>query len=242
MTHTSAGTGTGATRLLGIATIVAMAALALFGLFAVRPDINQRDAARLLFVHVPAAEMAYVGFAVTAVCSSAYLWKRTRSAAWDRIAGASAELATVFTGLTLVTGMLWGRVTWGEYWAWDARLTSTLLLFVMFLGYLAVRQLDGTPEMRAKRSAVVALVAVLDVPIVHFSVQWWRTLHQSASLTVKGALEGNFRFGHFIGLVAFLLAYVWLLMHRNRVLMMEAITEGRAVEVAIAERLEEARA
>ena len=87
----------------------------------------------------------------------------------------------LFTGLTLVTGMLWGRLTWGVYWTWDARLTTTALLFLLFLGYLALRRLPAPPEVRAKRAAIAGLIAFVDVPIVHLSVDWWRTLHQEAT-------------------------------------------------------------
>ena len=235
----SATTGTRATRVLGLVTLTLFVALVIIGFVIARPDVNQYDAARLLFVHVPAAEMAYVAYITTAVCSAFYLWPRTRSATWDRVAGASAEIGSVLIGLTLLTGMLWGKITWGTYWVWDARLTSTALLFVMFLGYLAVRQLDAAPGVRRKRAAVLALVAAADVPIVHFSVQWWRTQHQAASLTAKGALEGTYRFAHFLGFVAFLLAYIWLMMHRNRVAMLQEHLDERGLDAAIAERWRE---
>jgi heme exporter protein C len=235
-------TRTRATFVLGALTLALFALLVVLGLVIAKPDVDQLDAARLLFVHVPAAEMAYVAYITTAVCSLFYLWPRTRSNAWDRVAGASAEIGSVLIALTLLTGMLWGKITWGAYWTWDARLTSTALLLVMFLGYLAVRQLDVAPDVRRRRAAVVALVAAVDVPIVHFSVQWWRTQHQAASLTVKGALEGTYRLAHGVGFVAFLLAYIWLMMHRNRVAMLQDILEARRLDDAIAERRDEAAA
>ena len=232
-------TGTRATRVLGLITLALFAFLVVLGFFIAKPDVDQLDAARLLFVHVPAAEMAYVAYITTAVCSFFYLLPRTRSATWDRIAGASAEIGSVLIGLTLLTGMLWGKITWGSYWTWDARLTSTALLFVMFLGYLAVRQLDAAPDVRRKRAAVLALVAAADVPIVHFSVEWWRTQHQAASVTAKGTLEGIYRFAHFTGLVAFLLAYIWLMLHRNRVAMLQEHVDERGLDAAIAEHWDE---
>jgi heme exporter protein C len=235
-------TRTRATFVLGLVTLALFALLACLGLLIAKPDVDQLDAARLLFVHVPAAEMAYVAYITTAVCSLFYLWPRTRAVAWDRAAGASAEIGSVLIALTLLTGMLWGKITWGAYWTWDARLTSTALLLVMFLGYLAVRRLDAAPEVRRRRAAVVALVAAVDVPIVHFSVDWWRTQHQAASLTVKGALEGTYRFAHFVGLVAFLLAYIWMMIHRNRVAMLQELVDARQLDDAIAERRAEATA
>ena len=240
MTSGRIGTGTRATRALGAAAVALFGFLLVFGLVNSPADAVQRDSVRILYLHVPSAEMAYVAFAVAAVCSAAYLWRRTRSAAWDRVANASVELGVVFTGLTLATGMMWGRISWGVYWDWaDARLVSTLLLFIMFAGYLAVRRLDGSDDQRARRSAVVALVAILDVPLVHFSVQWFQTTHPRSSLDTPGAIDGTFRFLHFVGITTFLLGYVWLMLHRNRVAMLEERVAGQDLAVAIAERQRE---
>jgi heme exporter protein C len=126
--------------------------------------------------------VAYLAFVVTAVSSAAYLWKRTRSLTWDRIAGASAEIGVVFMALTLLAGALWGRLSWGTFWVWDARVTTTAFLFISYVGYLAVRGLGGSHQQRARRSAVVALLAVLEIPLVHFSVKLWRSVHQDASV------------------------------------------------------------
>jgi heme exporter protein C len=235
-----ATTGTRATRVLGVVVVALMALVAFLGLVVSPADAKQGDAVRLLYLHVPAAEMTYVAFAVAAVCSAAYLWRRTRSATWDRVANASVEIGVVLCALMLVTGSLWGRLTWGVFWTWDARVTSSALLFVMFLGYLAVRTLEGSPEQRARRSAVVCLIAILDVPLVHFSVDWFRTLHQKPTFVARGGnIEGIFRFTHFVGFVTMLLAYIWLMIHRNRVAMLEDVAEARRLDEAIAERVRE---
>ena len=120
----------------------------------------------MLYIHVPTAWLAFLAFGVTALGSALYLFPKTRSLAWDRVAGASAEIGVLYTGLTLVAGSIWGRITWGVYWTWDARLTTTALLFVLFLGYLALRRLPATHEQRAKRCAIAGLIAFIDVPIV----------------------------------------------------------------------------
>jgi len=233
-------TGTRATRFLGLVVIALMGLLVFLGLVASPQDVNQGDAVRLLYLHVPAAEMTYVAFGVAALCSAAYLWRRTRSMAWDRVANASVEIGVVLCALMLISGSLWGRLTWSQFWTWDARVTSSALLFVMFLGYLAVRTLEGTNEQRARRSAVVCLVAILDVPLVHYSVDWFRTVHQRPTFVVKGSnIEGIFRFTHFVGFTTFLLAYIWLMLHRNRVAMLEEITESTMLEAAIVERQRE---
>ena len=141
-------TGTRGTRILGIATIVSMAWLVAFGLGFSPADRDQREAVRLLYMHVPTIWVAYMAFAVTAIASAMVLYGgrggRPKPLGWDRLAGASAEAGTAFVAVTLVVGALWGRLTWGVFWQWDARLTTTALLFVTYIGYLAVRRLGGT--------------------------------------------------------------------------------------------------
>ena len=164
------GTGTTFTRWLGVATLASMALVALFGLVLSPADVVQGESVRILYVHVGTVWVAYVAFVVTAVSSAAYLWKRTSSLTWDRIAGASAEIGVLFMAVTLLTGALWGRLSWGTFWVWDARVTTTAFLFISYVGYLAVRGLGGSHQQRARRSAVVALLAVLEIPLVHLSV------------------------------------------------------------------------
>src|SRR5207237_125826 len=155
------------TRVLGIATVVGLALTAWLALVVSPADVNQADAVRLLYLHVPAAWLAlYVSFAITTLASALYLWPRTRSRFWDLVAGASAEIGVLFLGLTLVVGSIWGRTTWGVWWTWDARLTTTAVLFVLYVGYLALRRVPAEPEVRSKRAAIVAIAAFIDVPIV----------------------------------------------------------------------------
>jgi len=151
----------------------------------------------------------------------------------------------LFMGITLVSGSMWGRLTWGDYWVWDARLTSTAFLFVTFVGYLAVRGLGGSPDQRARRSAVIAILGVAEIPLVHFSVKLWRSVHQDASVAnpegdVK--MNGLMLFTLFVGIIAFTLMYVWLLLHRQRVLAMEDTIAEHGLELAIAERRQEVSA
>jgi heme exporter protein C len=234
---TVTSTGTRATRVIGIVALVGLAWLVAFGLVISPPDEVQGDAVRLMYVHVPSAWLAYLSFGVTALGSVMYLWKRTRSLTWDRIAGASAEIGVLFTALALVTGMIWGRLTWGFYWTWDARLTSTALMFLLYVGYLAMRRTDDNPEQRARRAAWVGVFAVVVVPIVHNSVNWWRTLHQKPTVLRRDAqIDGLMLFSLFVGMVAFTLVYVWLLLHKQRVLVMEDALAEHGLDVAIAER------
>jgi heme exporter protein C len=239
-TTRGSGTGTRASAVLGGLALIGLAWLVVFGFLLSPADEVQGDSVRLMYVHVPSAWLAYLSFGVTAFCSAAYLWRRTRSLAWDRIAGCSAEIGLLFTGLALVTGMTWGQVTWGHAWDWgDARLVTTALLFLLFVGYVALRRLPASPEVRAKRAAVGGLIAFLDVPLVHQSVEWFRTLHQKPTILrrdLNPQIDGIMLFSVFVGVVAFTLVYLWLMMHRNRVAMMEAAMEAKGLEVALAER------
>ncbi len=236
-------TGSRATRVLGILTIVAIATLALFGLVLSPADANQGDAVRILYVHVPSATFAYVGCFLTTLGSALYLWKRSQW--WELVAYASAEIAALFTAVTLATGMLWGRPTWGVYWVWDARLTSTAMLLLLLLGYLAVRRLPAEPSVRSKRAAIIGLLLVPNVVIVRQSVQWWRTLHQKPTLFANGLdshIEGLMLFALFVGFVAIGLLFTWLLVHRFRLAWLEEQLDEQGLDLAIAERRAEAAA
>ena len=231
-------TSTTFTRWLGAAGLVGIVWLVVFGLVISPDDRVQGEGVRIMYVHVPSAWLAYLAFIVTGIASTCYLIPRTRSLTWDRIAGASAEIGVLFMGITLVTGSMWGHLSWDTYWTWDSRLTTTAFLFITYIGYLAVRGLGGSLQQRAKRSAVIALIAVLEVPLVHFSVTWWRPLHQGESVA-KGELENLMLFSLFVGIIAFTLLYVWLLLHRQRVMAMEDALAERGLDAAIAERRSE---
>jgi heme exporter protein C len=220
-----------------------LATLAILGLILSPEDVNQGSTVRIMYVHVPTIWVAYIAFILTAVCSAFYLSGRNRSLAWDRVAGASAEIGVLFVALSLITGSLWGRITWGVYWVWDARLTSTAFLFITYVGYLAVRRLDGTQRQRARRSSVIALLAVLEIPLVHFSVRLWRSLHQEASVATGGTdveLDDLMLFSLFFGLVAFSVLFVWLLLHRQRMLYLEDAMSSQGLDAAIEARRKEA--
>jgi heme exporter protein C len=146
----------------------------------VSPDAVQGELSRIMYVHVPSAWLAYLAFGVTLVASGMYLWKKNLK--WDRRAVASAEIGVVFTGLAIALGMIWAKPTWGVWWTWDSRLTLTAIMFFVYLGYLALRRTTDDLDVRAKRSAILGIVAAVQIPLVHFSVVWWRGLHQAPSL------------------------------------------------------------
>jgi heme exporter protein C len=214
------------------------------GLWITPPDEFMGNLVRLLYVHPPLAWVAFLAYGVAFLSSLAYLWPRTRSLVLDRLAGASAEVGVVFTGLTLVTGSIWGRPTWGTYWTWDPLLTTTALLFVLYLGYLALRQVPGDAEVRARRCAIGALVAFIDVPIVYFSVIWWKSLHQAPTvldpINGKTYVHGSMAWTLLLGFVSFTLVYVWLVGHRYRLAELRDREDDEGLEAAIAERRAEA--
>jgi heme exporter protein C len=207
-------------RLLGPVTLVLLALTIWLGLWVTPPDVVQGNLVRLVYVHPSVAWVAlYVSFGTATVASALYLWRRTRSMVMDRVAHCAMEVAVVFIALTLVTGSIWGRPTWGVWWAWDARLTTTAILGVLALGYLALRRANDDPLLRARRAAVYAVLAAINVPIIHFSVDWWKTLHQGATVfTVNGTIliHGIQLWTLLMSFVAFTLIFFWLLRARYR--------------------------
>jgi heme exporter protein C len=170
-----------------------------------------------MYVHVPAAWLAFLSFGVVFVASVAYL--RTGQIRWDRMAVASAEIGVLFCSLTLFLGSLWGRPVWGTWWTWDPRLTTTVVLLLIYLGYLSVRRVADSPSRRAHWSAVIGVVGFVDVPIVHMSVVWWRSLHQEATVVRGGAptMDPSMLVTLLLGTVAFSLVYSYFMAVRMRV-------------------------
>ncbi|MBW0104181.1 cytochrome c biogenesis protein CcsA [Pseudonocardia sp. KRD291] len=202
-------------RRLPLVTGAAIAA-GLFAALLSPPDAVQGELVRLMYVHVPTAWVAYLSYAVTLVTSIGWLWRR--SPGLDRLAAASAEVGVFFTGLTIVLGSVWGRPTWGVWWTWDARLVTTALLFFIYLGYLALRRAVPEPALRARRSAVFGVVAFAQVPLVHFSVLWWRTLHQPPTVLRPGdpTIDHTMLATLVLSVVAFTLLYALLVRARAR--------------------------
>jgi heme exporter protein C len=173
-------------RLLGWLAMAALAA-GLVMAFGVAPrEVTQGNVQRIMYVHVPAVLVAYLAFAVVFAGSILYLWKRAEGA--DRVARACAEVGLLFLAVSIATGSIWGKPTWGTWWTWDARITSVTIVFVIFLGYLLLRGMTEDPERGARYAAVLGIVGALNIPLVHQSVNWWRTLHQPASMLKAGGI------------------------------------------------------
>lgn len=151
------------------------------------PDVNQGLLVRLMFIHVPTAWLSYLAYGGTGLFGLLYLVTRQRH--WDRLAMSSGEIGVLFTVATIVGGMLWGKPTWGAYWVWDARLTTTALSLVVYGAYLLIRGLIDDPDRRARVSAVIGVVGTLYIPINYMAVEWWRGVHQTQTLKLLGKVR-----------------------------------------------------
>lgn len=187
-----------------------------FALFSSPPDYQQGHTVRIMYIHVPAAWMALFCYTAMAAASAvALIWKHGLA---DVAAKATAPVGAAFTFLALVTGSLWGKPMWGTWWVWDARLTSVLVLFFLYLGYIALRGAFDDPARGAKSAAILALVGFVNVPIIKFSVEWWNTLHQPASvMRMDGpTIDAQMLVPLLLMAVAFQLYYFWILLVRIR--------------------------
>ena len=223
--------------LLGIAAAVSLSTTIILGL-RLPPTQEQDEYARLIAVHPAIAWTAYLAFGVMAVAS--VVWLLTRARVWDRLAASAAEVGVLFTALMLVTGSIWGRPTWGVWWVWDARLTLSALMLALLLGYVALRRVTVDVERRALVSAITAVASVVVIPINHFAVTWWRTLHQGRSLarvSPSSELDGEYIAVMLVGFVAMTLVFGWLLQRRYR---LEVLIE-EADDAGLAEAIEERR-
>ena len=201
--------------LAGITIVLASTGL-FFGLFASPADYQQSETVRIMYVHVPSSWMALFCYSCMAAASAvALIWKLPLA---DIAAKCTAPIGACFTFLSLSTGSLWGKPMWGTWWAWDARLTSVLILFFLYLGYMALNNAFDDPTRGARAAAILALVGAVNVPIIKFSVEWWHTLHQPASVVkIDGpAIHPTMLVPLLLMVVAFTTYYGWILMVRMR--------------------------
>ena len=211
------------------ATGVAIVMLLLGATLAAPREAVEGEVQRLLYIHVPAVFAAYLAFSVTFIASILLLW--TRDMRYDPVARSAAGVGVLFIALNLATGAIWGKPIWGVYWTWDARLTSTLVLLLIFIGYLLARGLASrTDEQAARYASVFAIIGFLDIPLVHFAVEWWRTLHPQPILPGRN-LPGEMALVLLVGTVAISLLAVWLIVLRADTEAMVARAEALNAEL-----------
>lgn len=210
----------GSYRALSVTAIVALG-IGFFFATTVPPERVQGEFAKIMFVHVPSAWLAFLAFGVTMIGGAVWLVRKTPI--WDRVAAASAEVGVFYTALALVTGMIWGYPVWGTFWDWsDARMMSTAIMFFVYVGYLALRRSIPDPETRARRSAILGIVAFIQVPLVYFSVTLFRTLHQGTTVVRPDApIDPEFLRALMINLGAFTLVYAAFMTWRTRLARLE---------------------
>ena len=212
---------TGAARKIlgGLALLFILLGL-YFGLVKAPPDANQGEVQRIMYLHIPSILTAYLAFFIVFVGSCLYLWKGERRD--DILAHSAAEVGVLFTAFTIIEGSIWGKPTWGVWWTWDARLTLTALLLLIFVGYLMLRSLIEDQNRSAVCGAVLGIIGFLDIPLIHMSVYWWRTLHQPPSILRPDKapwenIHPDMLWALSINFVAFFLLFFYLLSLRFRV-------------------------
>ena len=209
------------TRALGWLAVAGLLAGLVAG-FAIAPrEVIQGNVQRIMYLHVPAVLTAYLAFALVLLGSAGYL--ATARPAWDRLAASAAEVGVLFTAVTIASGSIWGKPTWGVWWTWDARLTSTAVLFLVYVGYLLLRAMVDEPEARGRYAAVVGIVGALNIPIVHFSVKWWRALHQPSTILgpEPSPIAPPIKAALLVNLVAWTLLFCYFLARRMEIARLE---------------------
>jgi heme exporter protein C len=216
----------------GVFAILFLLGSQALGILTSPPDRDMGDLQKIMYVHVPSAWMSLLAPAVVLVFSLRYLMKGREDD--DLLAASAAEVGAAFSGLTLVLGMIWGRPAWGVWWAWDARLTSMLVLFLILVGYLSLRSFVEDPQRRAQWSAAVGVLGAINVPIVYMSVRWWRTLHQMQSS--PSTVDPAYVLGLRANALAFLFMMIYFIRRRYEAARLERAAEHVAEAVALGER------
>lgn len=188
-----------------------------WGLFFAPSDYYQGDGFRIIYIHVPAAFLSLFIYTVLSFCSLLYLVFKIKTA--DILAHSNAIIGMSFTLIALITGSIWGKPMWGTWWIWDARLTSELILLFLYIGYLSLRDSFQDNQVASKVSSYVALFGVINVPIIHFSVVWWNTLHQGATLSKlqMPSIAPTMLYPLLISIAGFFALYIVLLLHYSRI-------------------------
>lgn len=179
-------------------------------------EVNQGFVQKIFYFHAPSAWVSFLSFFVVFLFSILYIIKRDKK--WDRIAYSAAEIGIIFCTLVLISGSLWGKAIWGAWWTWDSRLTSTFILWLIYMVYLMLRYYGERSEKMARFSAIIGIVGFLDIPIIHMSVLWWRTLHPTPVVLRMDRIGGGLPYSMFITLIisfiSFTILYLYILFER----------------------------
>jgi heme exporter protein C len=213
-------------RLAGFAAIPTIALGLYLGLVWAPPDVMMGNVQRIMYVHFPSWIATALAYVTAFVCSLLYLVRRRET--FDYLAQAGVEVGVLFNTTGLITGSIWGRPTWGVWWTWDPRLTTTAIMLIIFVGYLLVRAFLDDPDARARVGALVAIMGFVTLPIVYFSVRWWRTLHQpqSSPSTVDRPMVLTLR----VMMIAFALIASYLMSRRYELARLQAAAERAELE------------
>lgn len=216
------------TALLGLGLLALGLGL---GLFASPPDYLQGESVRIMYVHVPAAWLSMAGYLFVALAGATFLvWRHPLAEVAGR---AAAPIGATFAAVCLITGSLWGRPTWGTYWVWDARLTSMLVLLFLFLGYIALANAYDERERGGRAAAILALVGLVNLPIIKFSVEWWNTLHQPASIRLSGSsIHPDMLWPLLLAALGFKLIFAATVLMRMRAALAGQVVAARAARLA----------
>jgi heme exporter protein C len=220
----------------GVAACVLMAAGAYAGLVLAPPDYQQGDGFRIIYVHVPSAYLGMLAYVVMASAAAiGFVWRIKLAHA---VAASAAPIGASFTFLALITGAIWGKPMWGTYWQWgDARLVSELVLLFLYMGYLALRAAFEDRDKADRMSAILAAVGVVNVPIIHYSVEWWSTLHQGPTISKLGApsITLGMLMPLLIMILGFTLCFIWLMLSRLQAEIVERERDTRWIQQLIQE-------
>ncbi len=215
-------------KTLGLVSLVGVGACTIFALFVLPPDRLQGEVQRLLYIHVPIAWVAMLSFFMVFLMSLLYVVQRKLK--WDLMALAAVEIGVLCTALTLVLGSIWAKPTWGVWWEWDPRITTTAILLIVYIGYLIVRSMSDDPDQRARWASVIGIIGFVQVPVVYLSVFWWRSLHQPPSS--PRSMASAFGTVMLLSFVAYTVAFTYLMIRRYRLAQKELAIEMRGPEEA----------
>lgn len=215
-------------RRFGIAAFALLALAQVAAVAMSRPDAAMGHTQKIMYVHVPTAWTAFLSFFLVFVYSARYLWSRNPRN--DRMALGAAEVGTALTALTIAQGSIWGKPTWGVWWTWDPRLTTTAVMLLIYVGYLALRAFTDDPDRAARWAAAVGVLGFINVPIVYMSVRWWRTIHQVQSTT--SSVDPTYRVGLLLNVAAMTAVVVYFILERA-----ESARLERAADAALEQRM-----